>query len=639
MNVVKRVSTQAISNPLFLGLIIQLLLASPFLWLFAYWSQYNALFVDPALDLDLLNLVPSSVQRFGSSILICAVALFLFYYFDHRRLNDAQKSNPLNFWVIALVSLGAYLMVAFRTLQFPVCVDAAYVDFRYAFKWAHGLGFDYNSGERILGFSSYLNLFLLTILNAIFRGVDVALLSQLNNALLQIATYLLIFVTARSIYQNQWMGLLACSIFAFSPDNLTACLSGKEAPLVVFLLALSIWSAVKQKWKTLTWSNALLALTRPEGIIWFLTNLIYFTLDAPAQERKSRLKTWLFPSIFLVLFFAIVFLCFGTITPHAVLARLSMYQTVWEPSDKMVFFILKHLGIETFGSIAASIFSPALQYEIAWAAQGAFAFILFFEIVRQESLKPVRAYVLSAIILLFFISAANPWTFSWYYSWFSLLAPFVLPFIIFHALHAIKKLASFPSVAFMLGLSVLCNLSVHIANLPPARLSLLRASGPMMSFLPLIKTIRTYPFGWSRTQERLMLYKRAAQYFNQAESGTSPESVIATIEPGVLGYLMPSRKILDLGGLVSKEALKYYPVPSGERSRKTVWGSISPQAIAELKPEYCLFLDCFAENGLMSDNNFLGQYELIKFFPGYAWGSKGLYIFHRMHNEVSHAAH
>ena len=620
-----------------IAIAVQFILLCPLIWIWTTWAKFSPLVIDPSLPLELINLVPAAVQRYGVFMILCAFVFCAFFFFAFKSKDD--ENNKLNFSAGAqffsfafLFCLIGYVMVALRILQFPVCVDDAYIDFRYIYRWANGLGFDYNSPEHVMGFTSHLHVLLLTVIASIVRGVDIALLSQLTNVVFQFATYLLLFLVSRLCYQNIWLAFFSCAAYAFNQENLSACLTGKEAPMLTFLVLLSMWSAMKMKWGWLSWICCLIALTRPEGFIWYAVNLLYFFKRA--EDRKQYLKNWIAPSILIVGVYVFLFSYFGSVIPHGALGRAAMFHSFGEATDKTVFFILKFVGVQLFGTSLAAVFAPGLNFEITWLLQGAVAFLFLFEVSRRKAW--FQPYVYSSLLLLLFFAVTDPWMFSWYYSWFALLAPLAIPYVVLCLIRLIKSLSGYPSLAFCAVVASLCLLSFNLATLPPARILLLNQKGPFMTFWPVIKTIRSYPFGWSEPQQRLLVYKHAANFFNTPEAAKGD---IATWEPGLLAYLLPERKILDLGGLLSDEVLKFYPVPNGERTRKSVWGSIPPEAIIQLKPEWCIFFDCFGDNGLLSNRKFLSSYELQKFMHGNIWGSKGLYIFRRVHDgEVGEGA-
>ncbi len=596
-------------------LIVQLLVILPFALLSIFWSRISNVLTDPSFSADLTRLIPGILSRYNIGM---TLAFIVFSIFSFLQSKNVERINARQIALLACLAFFFFWQIALCILQFPICTDDTYIDFRYVYKWVNGLGFDYNVNQRIMGFSSPLHLALLSLTCLIFNRHDIALVSQMLNAALIGASYLLLFQTTRRSFQSDALAVLAAVIFATSPLNLSHSIIGKEGPLVILLMIASFWASTLEKPSLLAWSAAALAMTRPEGLIWYIAAFICRLVKA----GKPGMKIWLLPSIVLAIFYACLYFYFGTLMPHGAIGRATMFHAIWEASDLTCFYILEHCGAETFAHSLAVIFAPNLEtYKIAWALQGCIAFLLLFELSRRN--KWLTMYACASIALLFFFAWFNPWVFPWYYSWFALVAPLVIPLVARAVCPLLKNLKAYPSMLFVSGLCLLCTVSAFIADLPPARLMFLGEHGIEATIWPMFKTLRSYPFAWGEGQERLLLYKKAAEYLSH-RPGT-----LATWEPGLLGYLMPERQILDLGGLLSNDVLKFYPVPVGQRTRMIVWGSIPPESVVELKPDWVIFLDSFADNGLLSDNRFLETYDLEKFWPGKIWGGNGVYLYRR----------
>ncbi len=604
-----------IRNTTFVGILIQLCLMAPFLYICANWGAIHRLFLDPKFTTDLLSLVPAILVRFTDGIVIGGVILSICFFLESKEKKTLGKVDLV---VAVIVSASIYCLIASRVLQFPVCGDDSFIDFRYVYKWVNGLGFDYNNGEKLMGFSSVFHLLALTVVSYIFSRNDIAVVSQMLNCVLQVATALLLFVTMRKIYKNDLMAALSVVVFTFSPTNLAHSLVGKEAPLIIFLLTLTVFAWTRERSKMLAWSSALLALTRPEGIIWYVGTLI---LDLLRGGRKV-MSSWLHPTLSIVLVYVGLVAYFGVNNLfHGAKGRAAMFFFIAEPSDRTAYHILKAVGTDIFGQVGAFLFAPDLE-PVSWILQGGVAFLLLFELARtREWLRP---YAFNIIAILTFFCYFDPWMFSWYYGWFGLMAPLMIPVMVRVLINPIASLRNYPSVVFMVTLGVVCMFNSVIASLPPARLLATFREGPSPALWPVYKELRAHLFSWNIGQDRLQLYRRAAMYISGRNQNGGQ---VATWEPGVIGYVLPRDRILDLGGLVSDEALKYYPVPVGERPKIQVWGAIPPDSIDELRPEWVVFLDCFAEGGLMRDERFLKAYRLDKFWVGSIWGSRGLYLF------------
>ncbi|MDZ4838346.1 MAG: hypothetical protein SGJ27_31575 [Candidatus Melainabacteria bacterium] len=610
--------TALFSKTCFTGTAIQLVLAALFISVSVQWPAINALLIDPNVDIELRALIPAAIHRYAVSICLGSIAMSLFYFFDSKR-NPRMTLKDVCCAII--LSFVFYVMLFFQTLQFPVCVDDAYIDFRYVYKWVNGLGFDYNAGERVFGFTSILHLLLLTVVAFVFEKNDIAMVSQTVNTVLQASTYMLLYITTRRLFGSNLMAVFSACIFALNPQNLAHTISGKEAPLMIFLITVSIFAASSQRCGLFAWSGALLALTRPEGLIWFFASIFQHVL----VKGKERLSILIAPIMVVAILYLSIFMYFGTIVPHGALGRAAMFSSMLTPYDKASFYILKFVGEDTFTQIIARLLSPDLTMQTAWAVQGCLVFLLLVELARR--LSWLRFYASTVILLLLFFSYFNPYMFSWYYAWFALIAPLLVPIIFVALIGQLQSLKRYPSMLIAASIALLCAFNASFANLPPARIVSLNKHGFVTTFWPIISTLRSYPFGWNEGQDRLSMYKRACEYLKKCGTGGGQ---VATWEPGLVGFVLAKERILDLGGLLSDQALKYYPVPNGERTRLPVQGSIPPRSVLELKPEWCLFFDCLADNGLMSDPQFLSDYEMERFWQGSIMGGKGLFLFHRI---------
>lgn len=619
MEALRKILAQCTST-FFLGLAIQIFLSLVFFAFFSDWPKYSNLLINPDLDFELRRLIPGAVQRSVIGIGLSCVVMSAFYFFQWRR---TPKLSAGQFAIAICFSLVFYLVVVFRTLQFSVCVDDAYIDFRYVYKWVNGLGFDYNSGERLMGFTSAFHLAMLSLFALCFDKNDIALVSQMVNAALQAASYLLLYVTVRKALDSELLALFSASIFAFNPINLAHCISGKEAPLVMFVTLVSVFAALHGRMRLLAWSAAISALARPEGAIWLLACLFY---DAAGKGRdREMIRRWIAPIGLVAVFYLLTFFYFGSIVPHGAKAKAVMFSGTMAADNHAAFYILKYAGFDTVNQTIARLLSPNLEFEIAWAIQGAIVFLLLFELSRRH--KWLRLYAGATAGVLLFFAYFDPFMFSWYYGWFALIAPLVVPVLVRQLAGPIRSLLPYPSLAMTAVLACLVSFNALLAQLPPARLLSANEKGVAAVLWPILTTVRAYPFAWNEDQDRLSLYKKAAEYI--AARGTQG-GLVAAWEPGVVGFVLPRERILDLSGIVSAEPLKFYPVPNGQRSRLKVLGSIPPDSVKTLQPEWCLFLDSFADNGLMADEEFLSRYEFEKFWLGPVMGSRGLYVFRRV---------
>jgi hypothetical protein len=257
--------------------------------------------------------------------------------------------------------------------------------------------------------------------------------------------------------------------------------------------------------------------------------------------------------------------------------------------------------------------------------------VLVFYVHRLEWL---RSYAYNLIAIFAFFAIFDPWMFSWYYSWFTPVAVFLVPLMMQSACNLIREAAKNKTPlgkTWQIAWGTLLLLLVTLPQMIDINLfNWLSAPSDKRETAEQYLRARASEtlFVINPAIERLNVYKVAADYLASTEGGKF--NTLATWEPGVLGYYLPKKTIIDLGGLVSDEVLKYYPVPVNERSRKDVWGSIPVQAVMDLKPDRVILLDSFGNNGLLKNRGFLEQYKLTKFWPIKLWQGQGFLLFERV---------
>lgn len=215
------------------------------------------------IDAQMLACVPASFNQY----LIWLITAFLLCAgFTYYNLN-CGRSVPKSVAFYATFSFFLFYLVLTRALHFPMCVDDAYIDFRYVINWVNNIGFDYNPTERVMGFTSHLHIALLTVLLAIFKSVDLGIISQNLNTGLSILCYFLTFVFVRGIAGSGVTALMSAAVFALLPYAFQESMSGKEAVLLMALMLACLLSMQKNKPHQIAFYSALILLTRPEGAV------------------------------------------------------------------------------------------------------------------------------------------------------------------------------------------------------------------------------------------------------------------------------------------------------------------------------------------------------------------------------------
>lgn len=550
------------------------------------------------LDIENIRMMPEIWARMSIGIIVSGIVACLSPLMYRRQSVFFQT-----FFALTIIGLTFV-----RLLQYPVGCDDVYHDYRYVLNLATRHTLDYNPPEHVMGFTSHLHILLLSLLSIVTQCKQIDLLSPCFNMVLDTASFVMIVNLLKRLTRSSSLGLIAGFVFAFSPYAINEVWTGKETSLVTLLAIASLTALHSRRLQLFAWTCALLFLARPEGIFWLTCGFLWMR----KYFSKALFRSWLVPILVCGGWFAFLYWYFGTVMPQGAIGRAHMFHSKYSPGDSTPGFLLSTIGTSCLGYLVVPLVSPiefVLSYTRfipVWCAQACYLGKTVTSLVALGFLRAAgerRAclrfyfYCLSAILL--FQIAMNPWTYSWYASWYSLLPSIVVPYAIMFLEKLVRKQPQ-------LGLTKIVAYSIA---------TYLVIQGPLLTHTLL---------QWDDSQSRLMQYKIAANMFDRL---AFPPKEIATIEPGVMGYCLPTVKMLDLGGLLSKEAVAFFPVPLNERTEAKVWCSIPPKAVLALKPDFIVFFDCFAQNGVLNNREFLTQYQLVYFWRAKVWGSNGLYAY------------
>ncbi len=547
--------------------------------------------------------VASLIAPIPLTVYLCLVSEQLLLVADKRRLLAVAQT----FLFIGLF----YAVVITRFLQYPVGPDDSYIDFHYVSSWFTGRSFDFNPGEKVMGFTSHLHVIVLYILAQISRFSDIPALSTVLNAALSCLVLIGLHALSIRLFRNGWQALLACLVFTLSKYAISEVSVGKETLIVDFLVIMSLLGLSYGRWAVFAWGSSLLALTRPEGIFWLGAAIVL----SYVRRGKSATSMWVLPLLPVFWVYAFLFYYYGSIVPHGAIGRATMFQYSIDPGARVPGFVLSTLGNETFGNSLIATLSmfdslssrvreiPQYLLEKSWIAQslqGLLAFLALAILGRQH--QALRFYFYCCVLILLFFTATNPFNFTWYFCWFNLVAP--------------------------LAVSLLAG---ELFRLRLARGTVLIRACAITFFVylivrPLISD--TFFFVWLPDNDRIIAYKKASDYLNSSNAGYT--RTLATCEPGAIAYyLITKTKVIDLGGLQSPECLPFFPVPRCDYSRRFVWMSVPVDSILALKPDCFLSLEIWTDYGLTKNETFMQDYRIVRYWPCSTWGSSGLFLFIR----------
>ncbi|MBX9667489.1 MAG: hypothetical protein K2X93_07710 [Candidatus Obscuribacterales bacterium] len=570
------------------------LIQVPFILALVFLSQQSATFVQDFMHSygnprpEVMGMIQQCCVRLFAAALLLPLPLVVYFYTMYPSLKKlGQWQNILE---MLLLCIMYYFVIATRFLQFPLGTDDTFMDYRFVRNWVEFTSFDFNPGERVMGYTSILHCAVLFLLALFTRYTDIPILATTFNAALTSIVFIGLHAICRKMFGNSWQPLIACCVYAVSKYSMVEVGGGKESLMVNCFILLAMFSIQLCRWNSFAWTGTLLFLTRPEGLLWLLASA---TKSVSVMGSKA-LRGWDLPLLTVSVVYLFLFLYYGSVIPHGAIGRATMFQAVLVPSDKTVYFILIQLGWETFDGLFMALLgmfdalSQVVEPKphiiamrcISSTCQGLLAIWLMGWL--GKGYKPIRFYFYGASLVLMFFFCSKPWSFPWYYSWFNLISPFV--------------------VALMAGALFKCRLR--------RATWLLRAFSALLVFHLLFHPLMwgKQLFIWEADKDRLIAYQQVANYI---KGRGQVWKTIAVLEPGVIGYYLPNRfKIIDLGGLQSPEALQFFPIPESDYARRTLWCAVPVNSILELKPDCFVVLDSLIDNGLTKNDNFMREYSL-----------------------------
>jgi arabinofuranosyltransferase len=195
-------------------------------------------------------------------------------------------------WVY--VALASMILVAHEAFYYQelggAAVDDAFISFRYAQNWVSGQGLVFNAGERVEGYTNFLWT---VILAAFLRlGLDPSAVSIVLGAAFSVATLWLVYRFCGLISPAEPMIPIIASLgLAVDGSFALWAVSGMETVLFAFLVLSAVVCHVWewQKDKPGFVSGALLALaamTRPEGVLVFVTLMLHQVIGRLVARRS-----------------------------------------------------------------------------------------------------------------------------------------------------------------------------------------------------------------------------------------------------------------------------------------------------------------------------------------------------------------
>jgi hypothetical protein len=413
-----------------------------------------------------------------------------------------KKLWPIGYFV--LVTYAGYLAFSNHTYDDP------FITYRYAHNLAQGLGFVYNPGERVL--STTTPLFTLLLVPFAYLHFDIPITANFIGAL-SIALGSFFLWDIAHTWKTPSAGWAAILLYATFP--LVFSTLGSETPLYIALCLASFAMYARQKFILTSFTSALAVLARPDGILVPLILALDYLLRI--RQKIPWKAVFLFLGLTLP-WFVFAWLYFGSPIPATLATK-------------------QHQGAMAISQTFAQGFLTQLRnYSRRWFywVELALACLGLVTVVWRKRcwllfLSWSGLYFLSYTIL-------GVSRYFWYYT------PLVPTFVILVGL----------------GISMPASLlerkgeQIHIKKLHQTALDYQK---PIVLILLATLFLAQFSSLWvlrGQPDRRGIIYREVGIWLNE---NTPPETLIGTLETGIIGYYA-ERPMLDFAGLIQPEVAR-----------------------------------------------------------------------------------
>jgi hypothetical protein len=441
--------------------------------------------------------------------------------------------NPFGasrWWLIVYLGISISLIfAAFSNWAY----DDPFITYRYAYNLAHGLGFVYNPGERVLSTTTPLFTFLL----APFSGLhfDLPKVAVFLGAVSIVTGGLFLWFLAATWGNPRvgWAGLALYSTFPLIYATL-----GSETPLYITFCLGSLMFYARSKYNWTALFCALATLTRPDGVLVPVILVIEFLL------RAHRPVPWKSVFIFLGLtlpWFIFAWIYFGSPLPVTLAAK--------QRQGAMAISL----------PFASGFLYWARSYARYWYywVEAALALIgLIYATWRER-----RWLLLLVWTMVYFLaySILGVSRYHWYY------APLVPGFIISTGI-GVYIVAAFLSSILKEKFIFQSRATLNYLLTGIFFVGILGFSiGQGYSLVKLQKS----------PDNRFSIYREIGIWLRQ---NTPPDALVGTLEVGIIGYYS-QRPMLDFGGLIQ-------PAVRQQLTPTAVYADVARWATQHYQPEY-----------------------------------------------------
>lgn len=303
-----------------------------------------------------------------------------------------------------LIGCAGFIRILFAARLLPDGLfDDSYITLRYSANLIRGLGLVFNTGERVMGTTSPLFAFLLAASGRILGPSHLEGLAVSIGILACLGTLYFcerILAVAGVPQAVKWTFL---AVLAFLPSFISNSTSGMETPVVLFLMALSLYLYIENRLVLVSVVGFLLFLSRADTGFWLLALGIHILLSRRGKPLRDLVwpLTLFCTAVATWLFFTKMY--FGTVVPQSIVGKAVSHSAFVLPDWDYTLMYL-------------SAFVPAQRLG-AWGLVVIFAIFLFLvpyalDLWRKHAqLRPILYFF--PIYVTAFLASHAP-LFSWY---------------------------------------------------------------------------------------------------------------------------------------------------------------------------------------------------------------------------------
>lgn len=441
--------------------------------------------------------------------------------------------------------------VAFR-LYTGIILEDALITWRYAEQLAQGAGFTFNTGERVLGTTTPILAVLLAAATIVTGAALLPTVAVTLMILCGAATGWFVYRTLRTAGFTHAVSLIATATLMLHADLAWSTVGGMETPLVLMLMAMSLFASLAERYYLSAMSCALLPFVRPDAVIW----VVLIGLHAMWYGKKRIIRP-AFVAAALALAGAVALTSyFGSPLTHSVAAKRTVGaaggELSWHLLQEWFNWIVGASGVNPFGGrIERVAIYP-------WAGVIAIGSALLLRRSTTRRLWPLVAFP-PALAIAFLISRAPH--FLWY------LVPYTACLCVLGGIgigHLYE--ARWPTAGVLTRAVILAVVVLTLA-----------------SFAHTMRS--TIDWHWKNQRNEWQVRRAIGEWMR---TNTAPESSVLMEAIGYQGT-HSKRRVIDLAGLISPRVVD---LRRESRSNAAAFAKI----LREFTPDYIVLRTIEVEN-------------------------------------------